>query len=478
MKEKTHKRIGKPLSIAAITAMTTAMMAAGVSFAATNYTPVAGTSCNFNKYLIMDAGDTVPNATFSFTVAPGQAISADTSSNAVMEVMAGVGTPTIADVTFAPTDSTATATTGLIDIARTNVQRGGTAGDTVQFDAGEKFATKQATIDFSSVSFPEPGIYRYIITETANTDHAAAGIIHDTDTDRVLDVYVIDAGEGSAAVTEAWIWNGTAYATEAEAIAAKGQSEGEITHREAADAVPGGLQVAEYVLHTNVGDVTIGATMGSADVQTAGAALADKTDGFTNEYVSKDLVFKKEVTGNQASRDKYFEFTATCTNIADDDVFVVSLADDSDANTTDGNADATSGAEKIGGTIAANAGKTNPTSVTGSQLKTGVKFYLQHGQSIAIRGLAPNAGYNITENAEDYKSTGAAVTGYTDAVSGTMSTVAGEHKAVMTSYQNQRDGIVPTGIFAKIWPAIPVVAAAIAGLVFLTIRKNKKKANQ
>ena len=49
--------------------------------AATNYTPVAGSSCNFNKYLIMDAGDSVPNATFAFTVAPGQAVSASTSSS-------------------------------------------------------------------------------------------------------------------------------------------------------------------------------------------------------------------------------------------------------------------------------------------------------------------------------------------------------------------------------------------------------------
>ena len=62
------------------------------------------------KYLIMDAGDNVPNATFSFTVAPGAARSVDTSDNAVMQVLPGVGTPTIADVTFSNSDATGSIT--------------------------------------------------------------------------------------------------------------------------------------------------------------------------------------------------------------------------------------------------------------------------------------------------------------------------------------------------------------------------------
>ena len=407
------------------------------ALAGTTYTPVAGTSCNFQKYLIMDAGDNVPNATFSFTVAAGTAQSVDTSDNDSMQVNAGndgvtsSGLPTIADITFASSDSTSTTPSATqIDITRDEEDRTGTAGtDTVQLDSGEKFAVHQGTIDFSQVTFNEPGIYRYVVSETANATHAAAGIIHDSDTDRILDVYVVDN-------------NGT-------------------------------LEVASYVLHTEDEEVTINATMGSADVATALAAVEDKTDGFTNEYVSKDLVFKKEVTGNQASRDKYFEFTATCTNVNDDDVFTVSLADDSDANTTDGNADATSGTTAA--TIAANQSKTNPTSVTGAQLKAGVKFYLQHGQSIAIRGLAPNAGYSITENAEDYAATGAAVTGHTDAVSGTIGTVAGDNKAVKTSYLNERSGIIPTGVILGIGGTIVLAGAAGAGILANRRRKEEEE---
>ena len=396
--------------------------------AATSYTPVAGSSCNFNKYLIMDAGDSVPNATFAFTVAPGDAISADTSSNGVMEVMAGVGSPTIANVTFAPGDTTATAAGTNIDVARTQQDRTGTAGtDTVQLDSGEKYATKQATVDFSGVSFNEPGIYRYIITETANTDHAAAGIIHDTDTDRVLDVYVTDDGNGA-------------------------------------------LVVSGYVLHTDEEDVAIGSTMGSGDVAQAGAALDDKTDGFTNEYVSKDLKIEKEVTGNQASRDKYFEFTVTCTDVADADSYVVSIADDNDANTNDGSADATSGAAKTGGTIAANAGKTNPTTVTGAQLKAGQKFYLQHGQSVVIRGLALNASYTVTENAEDYKS--AVKSGDTN--SGVIGTVAGSNKMATAGFTNTRDGIIPTGVMSAVAGGLALLGIGAAGIGLTSLRKKEE----
>lgn len=417
---KTKVKVGAMLAAAAL-----AVSSIVPAFAATSYTAVSGTNCNFNKYLIMDAGDTVPNATFSFTVAPGTAVSPDTSSNNVMEVMAGVGTPTIADVTFAPGDATATAAGTNIDVARaaSDRQSGLTATNGVQLETGEKYATKQATVDFSSVSFNEPGIYRYIVTETANASHEAAGIMHDNDTDRVLDVYVIDN-------------NGT-------------------------------LEVASYVLHTNVSDPVIGTDMGSADVASTGTALSDKTDGFTNEYNTKDLRLSKEVAGNQAARDKYFELTVTATNVADNDSFAVSLADDSDANTNDGSADATSGAAKIGGTIAANAGKTNPTTITGAQLKAGQKFYLQHGQNIVIRGLPLNASYTLTENAEDYKSS--VMNGKTN--SGVIGTVAGTAKVAEAGFTNTRGGTIPTGI--AVYAGAGVVMVAVAVLAFTMTRKNK-----
>lgn len=367
---------------------------------AADYTPVAGTTTTFNKYLVMDAGDTVPNVTFSFTAAPGEAIA---PTETTMEVLAGIGTPTVSSVAFSSTDTTKTEAT-----TETDVQR--------KLGAGEKFATKQATVDFSSIQFPEPGIYRYIITETPS---GAAGIMDDSPADRVLDVYVT-SNEGT-------------------------------------------LEVAAYILHTNAGTVPASAGGGSAGI------LDDKTDGFTNESVTKDLRVSKTVAGNQGSRDKYFALTVKVTGAADASTYTVSLADDGDSTTNDGNADATSGNNKA--TIPANAGKTNPTSVTGAQLKAGVTFYLQHNQNVVIRGLSPDVSYEVTENAEDYKS--AATAGKTN--SGVIGTAAGEGKVAEAGFTNSRDGIIPTGILLTVIPGIVIIAGGAAGLIILKTRKRNRE---
>lgn len=428
MKENVMKA-RKAAAVAAAGVLSSGMLLPmGSAFAAMNYTPVAGTSCTFSKYLIVEAGADVPNVTFSYTIAPGTAQSYDVSGEKV-EVLAGVGSPTATSTTFANGDAVKTAAGQDIDVQRAASARknGDTAETGVQFETakGEKYATKTSTIDFSSVNFPEPGIYRYIVSETASATDEAAGLMHDTDTDRVLDVYVTDDGDGN-------------------------------------------LVVSGYVMHTDDDTVAMGASYGSADVATAGAALDDKTDGFTNEFKTSDLQFAKAVTGNQASRDKYFEFTVTATNVNDEDVFNVSIADDNNENTLDGNADATSGAQKNGGTIAANAGKTNPATVTGAQLKAGQKFYLQHGQNIVIHGLPINAGYTVAENAEDYKSTPAGVTGFADATTGTMTS---DKK---TSFLNTRDGIIPTGVLFPIVGGIAIAGAAGAGVLANRRRKEEE----
>ena len=400
-------------------------------------TPVDGTSLTFKKFLIIGAGDNVPNVTFSYTIAAGTAISTDTSSNTEFQVDAGVDADkvTITDTTFAPRATTYTSVqTGDIDVTRQASDRatGLTADTGVEFETskGEQYAVQNATVDFSGVTFVEPGVYRYIITETASTTNAAAGIMHDNDVDRVLDVYVTDN-------------NGT-------------------------------LEISGYVLHKNESNIAISSTMGSNDVMSEGEPLDDKTAGFTNEYKSKDLVFKKEVVGNQASRDKYFEFTLKLENVGNENTFTVSIADDNDPNTTDGNADATSGSNNA--TITANRGKENVLTLTSDASgEITRKFYLQHGQSIAVRGLPLNAEYTVTENAEDYKSTGASVTGYTDATSGDIGIVAGNNKVVKTSFKNERQGIIPTGLFTIVGPAIAVILIALIGIGIVLMGKRRKE---
>lgn len=422
---------------AAAAAAVVALSMASPVMAATQYQPISGETTTFKKYLIVSAGDQVPNVTFSYTVAAGAAVSTPTDDNAVFQVLPGVnpGGVTVTDTTFTSSDSTATEAGDNIDVARQASERaeGLTADTGVQFEAskGEKYATQQATVDFSGVEFDEPGIYRYIITETASAADEAAGIMHDNDVDRILDVYVTDNGSGT-------------------------------------------LVVSQYVMHTEVTDPAISGDMGTADVSEDGAPLTDKTDGFTNEYKSKDLVFKKEVTGNQASRDKYFEFTLSLENLNANGKYTVSIADDSDDNTTDGDADATSGSNSA--TITTNAGKENVLELTADEDgSVEQKFYLQHGQYIAVRGLPLNSTYDVTENAEDYKADAAAVTNFTDPVSGTVGTVAGQNQAVKTSYKNTRSGNIPTGVLVSVLPGLALAGVGAAGFAGLRRRKREDK---
>ena len=446
---KTRKKI---LALVVSTLLLVTMMAVPVS--AASYSGVAGGTCSFNKYLIVDAGDNIPNATFSFTIEPGTARSADTSDNTVMEVLPGVvkrdnnnkiTSPSIADVTFGPTDEIATDAGTNIDVARTQKDRTGTAGtDTVQLDAGEKYATKPVTVDFSKVSFGEPGIYRYIITETANANHAAAGIIHDTDTDRVLDVYVTDNGTGT-------------------------------------------LVVSAYVLHTKDDDVVINNTMGSGDVTTAVTDLDDKTDGFTNEYTSNSLTFGKEVTGNQGSKDKYFKFTVTAEK---NDATDKDTVNSNDVFTVETNADAAptaNGATTYTANEMQTANTLTDSKITGAQLIAGKVFYLQDGQYVTIKGLPKGFKYNVTEVEEDYKKTEKIQKGdsslnwdgtegndaLTDATSGTIETAD-----IHTGFTNTRDGIIPTGILLSATPWIILGIVAVAGIIFFAIRSKKSYENE
>ena len=403
-------------------------------FAATTYTPVAGETMSFNKYLIVPEGTmSIPSVSFTYTVAAGEAISTDTGDNAVYQVNAGPSPEkvTVTPTAFATSDVASAATsiaTGQIDIGRQASDRatGKTAETGVQFDSGEKYMTKSATVSFASVKFTEPGVYRYIITETAATAaETAAGIMHDDDVDRILDVYVVDNN--------------------------------------------GALEIATCLMHTTASEPVIGTDMGTNDSN----PLADKTDGFTNEYRPKDLAIKKEVYGNQASKDKWFELTVQVTGLPEANTYTISLADDNNAATLDGNADSVTGTTDS--TRASNRNKNNPTNATGAELAEGVKFYLQHGQHIVVRGLPQDAVYTVTEDAEDYKSTAAGVTDYTDAVTGTIGTVAESNSCVKTSYLNTSDGIISTGVRDALGAAGVFVAVAIAGVLWVVMKRRRAR---
>lgn len=226
---------------------------------------VNGGQVTFNKYLVMDQKANVPNATFEFEVKAGDPIAADVDNNKPA-VKAGIGSPTITKAVFtAPTASGSAAGTSGGTETYASVQ----TTDTVTLKEGEKYAKQTVTVDFTAVTFPEPGIYRYIITEKTA---AADGITNDADL-RVLDVYVESDDEGELSVT------------------------GNVLHK-------------KLDIKGNEG----------------GTYGTDKDDGFTNTYVTNDLTISKSVTGNQGFRNKYFKFVVNISGASAGTVYTVDLS--------------------------------------------------------------------------------------------------------------------------------------------------------
>lgn len=404
---KTRKATAQAAGAAIMTAAMIMAQGMPVMAAGTNYGNVIGgtKTTTFDKYLVMDAQAQVPNVSFSYAVTAGQAKAYDVDGkkfevlagvDADKVTMAGVGSETAGTIAYAQGDATLQDDNALVK----------------DYDkAAEKYAKKTATLDFSACQFTEPGIYRYVITESGTNQ----GITNDADLTRIVDVYVEDASD------------------------VDGKK----------------LTIAGYVLHSNTDDapdITMGDDNGSG-----GAYAATKSQGFTNTYDTSDLTFRKEVAGNQASHDKYFEFTVAITDAVAGTVYDVDIT----------GADATSGTNAA--TIAANAGKTNPTSLTvGDDGTVTQKFYLQHGQEVKIQGIAKDTNYAVTENAEDYKSTAAGVTDYTDAVNGTVASAD-----LKTSYLNTRDGVIPTGVAMAVAPFAAVTLLGGIGAVTMVMKKKR-----
>ena len=419
-----NRKIRHILPKAGMTALMAATAFAGMGtpvFAAagTNYgTTIEGTkTTTFDKFLLMDSQANVPNATFSYAVTAGNAKAYDVAGKK-FQVLAGV-------------DADKITMAGVGEGAEANkiVFKQGDGSDThdttkdkyvKDLAAGKKYALKTATLDFSKVQFTEPGVYRYVITESGTNQ----AITNDADLTRVLDVYVNDAST---------------------------DTDGALTKK---------LTIAGYVLHSNENDepdVAAGADFGSA-----GAYVATKSQGFTNSYDTSDLTLRKQVTG------KYFEFTLNIDKAQPNTKYDVVIDD----------ADATSKANAA--TIDANAGQANVTSITTDGAgKATQKFYLQHGQQITVQGLAKDTTYAVTENTEDYKSTAnTAVAPVVDVKADTISaevngTIAS--KDLTTGYLNTRDGVIPTGVIMAVAPFAVVTILGGAGVVTMVMKKNKKE---
>lgn len=400
--------------------MTLAAPVTPIAAAGTTYTAIHGGPINVEKYLVMDKNANVPNVTFNYTIAPGAAQNASGTNAKVFagnDANAVAGTPTIATATFRQGQTTYDAVQDISNATGTQAASG--KKDPVTLTADQKYARSDIAVDFSGVTFKEPGIYRWLITESAST---AAGITMDGDDTRVLDVYVVDDPEHA-----------------------------------------GTLKVNGYVLHNNANDAAVPKEYATGDLTT-------KTNGFVNTYTSHDLTLSKTVTGNQGSHDEYFEFTVTISDAVAGTKYDVDLS----------NADATTKTNGINTETHTNpASITVPAGAT-SVTQT---FWLQNGQSVVIKGLADKTAYSINENKttldnEGYTATATLTEGAAASQDGTYTadTVTAadvDIKADSTvAFTNAKSGTIPTGIIMKVLPYGALIGVAVVAII-LNRRKGE-----
>ena len=367
----------------------------------------------FNAVLLLDENASVPNATINYSIAPGTGIAAvPGTSMAVLAPSADTGvtgTPTISNAVFAPGDATVTSIEG------------------VTIDAGEKAVVKPISIDFSGVTFAQPGIFRYVISEPSSGNNMTYDTqLNDTTNgtryQRVLDVYVV---------------------------------------RNASDE----YEIGGFVLHEVAGAVNEGET-----------TAADKSSGFVNEYNTTGLTLECQVEGNQSSIDKYFAYTITMQNPGNSAFNVA--ADWSNASGAQ-NPVANPATSYTNEAIAAANTNEWTSNADGSLSKT---IYLKDGQKVALEGIPVGTAYSISVAEEDYGPRWV-VKGYSrdtkvdeyDTVAFGTNDATGNRSLGDTEdviFTLVREGVVPTGVALSILPGVIIMGAAAA---FLFVMKNRKR---
>ncbi len=429
------------------------------------------------KILEVEDDANIPACTFTFTASAGTAKEATGST---LAVLAGVNPDkiiwndvTVSNNAFSTAESgTTQSNTDTISYTASDVTIDNTTfsnsaiasgGDTMvvlsEGNDGTYYAEKEMQLDFSNCGFTEPGVYRYIITESDNTQ---LGVTNDSNLTRTIDVYVEDASYYTRTGTE-----------------------GNYTY-----TYNKKLRIAGYVMYVDT--QTTGPSNSSTTTEGSAVTMEDnstktpngmevsgatKSVGFKNEYTSHDLTFGKEVTGNQGSKDKYFDFTVTISGATAGTVYDVDIS----------NADATSGTNSA--TITANQSKSNVTSITvGNDGTATAHFYLQDGQYITILGLAEGTKYDISENKEDYSQTAGiaanlstldwnGTAGY-DALSDAVKNTTGITADVHTGFTNDRSGTIPTGILSTVGGSAALAVVGIAGIAGGAMYLRKKKSEE
>ena len=388
--------------------------------AASVYAPVNGGTADIDVMFAMDKETITPAVEISFKIEAGSALNATSGNVRIFAGPVSANAPAIGKAVFTEgqaqyNTSQDTLTTGrntsdgtaVIQVIPAALPGGGT------FDASKHvFSHSKATVNFSGISFTEPGVYRYKIKETAASP--AQGIMLDT-SEKYMDVYVEDTGATAPA-----------------------------------------LEVTGYVLHDSASGMPVSGTPNPSG----------KAFGFTNLYAAHNLRISKTVTGNAGSRDEYFEFTVKLTNAQPGTKYRIAGNYDSTvpANATIGTAANTNPSEI---TVGSNG------SVQQTFWLQNAQYVIIQG--LANETKYTIAENDTTMNNEGYTTT-IAKSPNTPVVSGrtVTSPETGIGSDTIISYTNRKNNVVPTGIFESAIPGTRIIILAVSGYFLLSNRRLRK----
>lgn len=411
MKKRTIAKTGA-------TMLTMAMLLNGTTvFAAANtYDGVTGGAVNIEKYLVVKSTAAVPNVTFNFTIAGKAGTNASATVADGVQVFAGndanrvTGVPTIGTAVFTNNDAKYDTAQELVS---TGIQVTTGTKDPVTLAAGQSYAKHDVSVDFTGVTFKEPGIYRYEITETAD---ATGTITNDTDTTRIMDVYVIDD--------------------------------------------EGVLKVQGYVLHKNDGVV-----------KQDGTSATGKAEGYVNKMDARDVKVEKTVTGNQASHDEYFKITLKIEKALPNTTYTVDLTN-ADATTTTNGANTTAHTNEATITTDADGKATvdywlqHGQSIIVRSMNIDATYEMNEDKT-----AMNNEGYVATITSTDTADT---IANGDYKVSGKIEKT--DNDQIDISFSNKRSGVIPTGVIMTVAPFAAVTLLGAAGMVTIKMRKKEDDA--
>ena len=303
---------------------------------------------------------------------------------------------------------------GGVEAENVKINGDGTADDTAVFTAGENVTgtiAENVTLDFSEVDFPEPGIYRYKVTESFAASGENPDIVNNTNVDRYIDVTVVNemSSDGSTPTDKLKI---SSYA----------------------------MLDTDAVLKYENNQYTY--------VDSTGAPVSAKMVGFTATYTTYDLTLDKVVKGDMGNKGKEFNFTIEFTGGDEGEKFIYGGQE----YTFDDQ-----GKVPVTNIMLADA----TTAITISGLPSDVKYKV-------IENVPQSEGYETTATVNEAS---VVVTEGENAQTVAEQQKSKDQDDVVVT--NTRNAVSPTGIVMDIAPyALLVVIAAAGCFVFLRKRRE------